>query len=192
MASFFESLTLTHIIGLLLILVSLWLIKIIVKKESRNVFRGMLLFLFLLATFLYLDLKVPEKWTFSDLKEALFPIKQTEIKYRVNQWSTFENTITRYTFQEPYPRLGVKLAENGKYFHITNPAALNRVLKFLNIPQVDKGVPELTSLTGSQDDVAHYRWDNYPLGVMVVEKTLSRDKASLETYQAILRITITR
>ena len=48
MVSFFESLTVTHIIGLLLILVSLWLIKIIVKKESRNVFRGMLLFLFLL------------------------------------------------------------------------------------------------------------------------------------------------
>jgi hypothetical protein len=113
MANFFESLSLTHIIGLLLILVSLWLIKIIVKKESRNVFRGMLLFLFLLATFLYLDLKAPEKWTFSDLKETFFPTKQTEIKYNCKQWSTQQNTFTRYTFQEPYPRLGVSLDEKG-------------------------------------------------------------------------------
>jgi hypothetical protein len=192
MANFLESLTLTHVIGLLLILVSLWLIKIIIKKERRNVFMGMLLFLFLLATFLYLDLKVPEKWAFSDLKETLFPSKQTEIKYSVKQWSTLNNTFTRYTFKKPYPRLGVTLDERGKYFHLKNPGALNRVLKFLNIPEVEEGVQELASLTGSKDDVSRYRWDDYPLGVMVVEKTLSQNKTSLETHQALWRITITR
>jgi hypothetical protein len=75
---------------------------------------------------------------------------------------------------------------------MSNPDELNKVLKFLNIPQVDKGVPELASITGSQDDVAHFRWDNYPLGVMVIEKTLCQNTSSLETYQAILRITISR
>ena len=192
MANFFESLTLTHVIGLLLILVSLWLIKIIIKKDRRNVFKGMLLFLLLLATFLYLDLKVPEKWTFSDLKEALFPYKQTAIKYSVKQWSTLNNTFTRYTFREPYPRLKVTLDEKGKYFHLKNPGTLNRVLKFLNIPEVEKGVQELASLTGSKDDVSRYRWDDYPLGVMVVDRILSQNTASLETHQAISRITITK
>jgi hypothetical protein len=80
--------------------------------------------------------------------------------------------------------------KTGKYFHIKNPASINRILRFLNLPEVEEGIPELGSITKSRFDLSQYRWDNYPPGILTIEKVLCPDTDSLVTFHCIITLTI--
>lgn len=192
MANFFSSITLTEVIGLGMILAAIWLIKVMAKKEKENYFRGVALFVFFLAAFVYVNQSDTSKWTLTDIKNRFFPSKITDLKYRVTEGMKGNQEYTRYVFLEPLPRLDVSMNKTGVYFHITNPASVNRVLKTLNLPLVNEGTKELSSITGSQYDTSLYRWEDYGLGILELEKTLGRNRDSLTTYHTIVHITIYR
>jgi len=192
MANLFSSISLTEIIGLGLILAAIWLIKIIAKKEKENTFRGLVLFIFFLAAFFYINHSDSSKWTLSDIKNRFFPSKITNLKYSKTEGVKDNNEYTRYIFSAPLPRLDVSMDKNGVYFHIKNPASVNRVLKTLNLPLLKEGAQELSSITGSNYDTSLYRWEKYGPGVLELEKSLGRNRDSLATYHIIVHLTIYR
>jgi nicotinic acid mononucleotide adenylyltransferase len=79
---------------------------------------------------------------------------------------------------------------DGKYFHITNIKAINEILSRMGLPQVKKGAQELVSITGSDSHKNLYRWDDYPKGILILERTICKNKQTLETFNCLAAITI--
>jgi hypothetical protein len=73
---------------------------------------------------------------------------------------------------------------------VTNIAPLNRVLKYIGLPPVKHGIRELASITGSTLDANLYRWDNYELGVLTVERGICRNVTTAESFPCIESITV--
>jgi hypothetical protein len=192
MEAVLEYLTLTKIIGLLLFLASLWLLRIILKNDRRNLFRGVILFLFFLTVLLYINQSDTYKITVADVRDMIFPVRPLELNYYVREGKGAAGNITTYYFEDPQPRLNLTLDANGTHLHITNPDSLNRVLSGLQLPLVKTGARELSSLTGSQLDAMLYRWDDYALGTLIVAKTIYQNKETLESYPCISNIQIHR
>ena len=67
---------------------------------------------------------------------------------------------------------------------------MNKVLTMLGLPPVKAGAKELSSITGRATDVNHYRWDDYPLGTLTLERGLCQNKDSLERYHCIVFISV--
>ncbi len=190
MEKYLHLISLSDIAGIFLIFSLFWLVRVLAKKENENIFKAIILLLFFLAVFLYLNQSDANKLTISDLKNNFFPSKTTEIKYRIVRGVANRNEYVKYVFTKPYPTLSVKMDKSGSYFNIVNPESVNKVLRFLDLPEVKKGVPELSSLTGSTYDTSQYRWDKYPRGILILEKTLCRSGDSLTMNHCILVITI--
>jgi hypothetical protein len=192
MEAVLEYLTLTKIIGILLFLASLWLLRIILKNDRRNLFRGVILFLFFLTVLLYINQTDTHKITVAEIRDMVFPVHPLELNYFVRQGKGNASNITTYYFEDPQPRLKLTLDNNGTHLHITNPNSLNRVLNGLKLPIVKTGARELSSITGSQLDAMLYRWDDYALGTLIVAKTIYQNKETLESYPCISNIQIHR
>jgi len=192
MEAVLEYLTLTKIIGALLFLASLWLLRIILKNDRRNLFRGVILFLFFLTVLLYLNQNETHKLTVADIRDMVFPEHALELNYYVKQGKGNASNITTYYFEDPQPRLVLTLDDNGKHLHVTNPESLNRVLRELRLPEVKTGARELSSITGSQLHAMLYRWDDYPMGILIVEKTIYQNRETLASYPCISNIQIRR
>ncbi len=190
MQKIIQSVSLTGIVTVLIVLTVIWLLKIIVKKERRSLFRGVMLLLFLTIVLFYLTSGISEEWSLRKMWNKIFPQQPVHIDYRIEKRTACPAELTRYIFREPYPRISLKMDMSGKYFYIKDTSSINAVLKELNLPLVNEGVPELSSITGSQNDVSLFRWDKYPRGKLTIEKTLCRDKNSLETYHCIVQITL--
>jgi len=190
MEKYLHLISLSDIVGILLIFSLFWLVKVLAKKENENIFKAIILLLFFLAIFLYINQSDSNKLTISDLKNNFFPGKTIEIKYRVIRGVANRNEYVKYVFTKPYPTLSVKMDNSGSYFNIVNPESVNKVLRFLDLPEVKEGVPELSSITGSTYDTSQYRWDKYPRGILILEKTLCRSGDSLTMSHCILVITI--
>ena len=79
---------------------------------------------------------------------------------------------------------------NGKHYHITDIEPVNKVLTKLGLPLVKAGVKELSSITGRITDVNRYRWDDYPMGTLILERGLCVNKNSLERYHCVVFISI--
>jgi len=192
MEAILEYLTLTKIIGVLLFLASFWLLRIILKNDRRNLFRGVILFLFFLMVLLYVHQSDAHKLTVADVRDMVFPERPLELNYYVRQGKGSASNITTYYFEGPQPRLKLTLDVNGKHLHITNPDSLNKVLNALRLPEVKTGARELVSITGSQLHASLYRWDDYPRGTLIVEKTIYQNRETLESYPCISSIQIRR
>ncbi len=190
MEGILEYLSLTKVIGVLLFLASLWLLRIILKNDRRNLFKGVILFLFFLMVLLYINQSDSRKLTFADVRDMVVPVRPLELNYLVRQGKGNASNITTYYFENPQPRLVLRLDNNGKYLHITNPDSLNRVLNALKLPEVKTGAQELVSITGSQLHASLYRWEDYPKGILIVEKTIYQNRATLESYPCIANIQI--
>jgi hypothetical protein len=80
--------------------------------------------------------------------------------------------------------------KDGKYFHITNIAPINEILRRMGLPLVKKGAQELISITGSSSHKNLYHWEDYPKGILIIERTVCRNKQTLETFNCIASITI--
>ncbi len=192
METILEFLTLTRIIGFLLFLASLWMIRIIMNNDRRNFFRGMLLFLFLLLVLLYLNQSDSLKLTIADVRDMVFAPRVLDIQYRLVENAGSSGHITTYFFDAPQPPLSVTLDKNGKHLHLNKPESLNRVLRAIKLPEVETGAKELISITGSQLHASLYRWEDYPLGILTVEKKVYQDRGNLDYYHCIANIQIRR
>ena len=190
MENILKTIPINWITAVLMILVSLWLIALIIRKERAFITRAVLLLLFFLSIHLYLNFSDPSTITIFDVKDALFPPKPLILDYQVSTRHTFEATFTRYVFKEPLPRLSLKMDESTKYFHIEDIRPINRILRQMGLPEVKQGAPELVSLTGQRFHISQYRWEKYPLGIMTMEKTLCQDTDALETYHCLISIRI--
>jgi len=190
MEKYLQLISLSDIAGIFLIFALFWLVKVLTKKENENIFKAIILLLFFLAVFLYLSQSDSNKFTISDLKNNFFPSKTIEIKYRIEQGVINRNEYIKYVFKKPYPTLSIKMNKNGSYFIIVNPESVNKVLRFLDLPEVKKGVPELSSITGSAYDASQFRWEKYSRGILTLEKTLCRSGDSLTMDHCISVITI--
>ena len=189
MPEFLGQITLVNILSVLLLIASIWLLIIIIKKKTGYMFRGMVFFLFVLLALLYFQQSEAKKFTLSDLRYALFPVKILTLNYHTEEDSQV-GTIVRYVFDDPKPRLPVSMDANGKYFHITNITVLNSILSQMRLPPVKKGVHELASITGSASHINLYRWEDYPRGILLLERTLCRNRETLETFNCLASITI--
>jgi hypothetical protein len=192
MENVLDFLTLARVIGILLFFSSLWLARIFLKKDRRNFFRGMILFLFFLLVMIYINQNDRHTLTLGDLRDMVFPQHFKELNYRVVPDTGTDQHITTYYFDNPKPKLSVVLDADGKHLHIRNPASLNKILNALGLPEVEEGAQELSSITGSKLDTSLYRWANYPLGILLVEKTIYQSRDAVQYYHAIANISIHR
>jgi hypothetical protein len=190
MENILQSITLNMIVSTLLVLVSVWLVLLVIRKEKAFINRAVILLLLLLSINLYLNFSSPSTITIADVRNSLFPTKPLLLDYRTETRHTPEATYTRYVFRVPYPRISISMDVNAKYFNIEDIRPINRILRQMNLPEVTQGTPELVSVTGNRIHQSHYRWEKYPLGILTMQKILCQDKNSLETYHCLITIEI--
>lgn len=184
--------SLTTAASILLILAAVWLIILIIKRQNEYIFRAMLIMLLLLMGLIFLRQHEAGKITLPELKVRLFPGKPPIYNYTVEKAYIGNRLETRYVFEDPKPKLSLKLDSSGNYFHILNLKPINDALEHLKLPKVEKPVPELASLTGARRDTNLYRWEDYPLGVLTIERALCQDEGSLQVYHGIISLRILR
>jgi len=182
--------SLTTAASVLLILAAIWLIILIIKRQHEYIFRAMVIMLILLLGMIFLRQHETGKLTLPEIKSRLFPKKVPEYIFTVDKGYVGVKQETRYVFKDPIPRLSIKLDKSGSYFNISDMKPINDVLKQLNLPHIEEPVPELASITGLKTDVNLYKWKNYPLGTLTLERALFQDKNTLEVYHGIIRITL--
>ena len=181
--------TLVNILSVFLLISSIWLLVIIMQKKSGYMFRAMVFFLFVLLALIYFQQSDAKKYTIHDVKYALFPKKSLALNYHTEEDSQ-QGTIVRYVFDEPMPKIPVSMDKDGKYFHITNITVLNEILSRMGLPRVKKGARELVSITGSNSHKNLYHWDDYPRGVLVLERTICKNKQTLDTFNCLASLTV--
>lgn len=184
--------SLTTAASVLLILAAVWLIILIIKRQHEYIFRAMLIMLILLLGLIFLRQHEAGKLTWPEIKLKIFPEKSVEYNYTVRKTFSRGQQVTRYVFNEPQPKLSLRLDTSGTYFHISDLTPINKALKHLNLPEVEKAVPELASITHNKRDTNFYRWENYAGGALVLERMLCQDPETLEVYQGIATIRILR
>lgn len=188
MQGFIGQITLVNILSVLLLIASIWLLVIIIQKRTGYMFRGMMFFLFVLLALIYFQQSETKRYTLNDLRYALFPKKYLTLNYRMDEDT--QGAIARYIFEDPKPRIPVSMDSDGRYFHITNITVINEILGRLRLPPIKKGAPDLSSITGSNAHINLYRWDDYALGVLIIERALCRNKETLDTFNCLSSITV--
>jgi hypothetical protein len=182
--------SLTTAASVLLILAAIWLVILIIKRQHEYVFRAMMIMLILLLGLIFLRQHEAGKLTWPEIKLNLFPGKPVVYNYKESKTYTRGKQQTRYVFNEPQPKLSLRLDPSGTYFHITDLKPINNMLKHLNLPEVEEIVPELASITHSKRDTNMYKWENYAGGTLILERMLCQDPESLEVYQGVANIRI--
>jgi hypothetical protein len=181
------------IIFLVLLVLSLFsLVRILVHKERHALARALIVSA-ALGTVLYgLNTVKTEKVSLSlgQLKRLVFPTKTENWEYIEDKGAFQGLPQTRYIFPEPGPELSLTMDAQGGTFAITDVGPVNAVLEYLGLPTVAAGVPELSTITGSSLDLNIYRWEDYPLGVLILERGLCRKLNALNTYHCIMSITV--
>lgn len=185
---------LKNIILVLLFICVIWIIRIVVKREFENLLRTGIILLLLGAVFYYLQTTESETLTFADIqaqiKDTFFPEKPPSYIYHMEEGVSGRSRYTRYYFESPGPKLSVDFDAKTQYFHIKDVYSVNRILAYLGLPKVKAAVQELASLTGSRNDLTLYRWEDYPPGILTVERGICQDRDRLDSYQCIVSIMI--
>lgn len=188
--------TLKIIVLVLIGLSVLWLLRVLVKRETENLARSLIICVLLGGAWLYLDSVKSETLTFEDIraqiKSTFFPESPPNYIYHKDEGRDAAGGYVRYFFESPGPKLSLELDPSGKYFNIKNIHSVNRILEYLGLPKVDRPVPELASITGSANDIDRYRWEDYPLGILTVVREICQDRDKLESYQCISNIIISK
>lgn len=187
---------LRNVVLVLLGLSVIWLIRVLVKRETENLIRSLVVCLIFAGAFLYLKNTQLKTLTLTDIKtqfkNTFFPEKPPNYVYHKDEGSDLNGSYIRYFFESPGPKLSLELDPTKKYFHIRDVQSVNRILVYLGLPKVNRAVHELSSITGSPQDTDFYRWDDYELGVLTIIRDICQDRDSLESYQCISNIMITR
>jgi hypothetical protein len=175
----------------LLGLAVLWIIVIVVRNDMQTIIRALIVAALLGLGLYYVSNTKLEKLSYRAIKEELFPVKSRAYTYEKREGQVGGAPITAYLFDDPGPPLSVAMIEGGKYMAIKDVRSVNAVLAYLGLPPVEKGVPELASLTGRTIDADKYRWDDYELGILLLDRGICRDLTAAQSFTCIARITIT-
>lgn len=185
---------LNSIILTLIFISVVWTIRIIIKKEYEHLLRTGLIILLLGGAFFYLRTFESDTITLGDvrnhIRDTLFPARMPNYVYHKTEGGDRWHRYTRYYFESPGPPLSLRLDPKTQYFHIKDIYSVNRILEYLELPKVKTAVPELASLTDSRNDINLYRWEDYPLGILTIERGICQDRDRLDSYQCIVNITI--
>jgi hypothetical protein len=184
------------IILVLMGLAGIWVIRVAAKRETENLLRAALLLILLGAILFYLQHTKLEKITWAgirgEIKDTFFPEKAPNYVYTKEDGWLGQRSYVRYYFEPPGPKLALRLDKNEKYFEITDIRSVNRILEYIGLPPVEAAVPELASVTGSRNDLAIYRWDDYPTGELRVERGICQNRDTLDSYECIVSIMLVR
>lgn len=187
---------LRNIVLVLLFLCLVGIIRIVVRREFENLIRTALILLLLGGVLYYLETTETETITLADIsaqiKAKFFPEKAPDYVYHKEEGQAGRTSYTRYYFESPGPKLSLDYAAKTQDFNIKDVYSVNRILVYLGLPKVKAAVPELASLTGSRNDLTLYRWEDYPLGQLTIERGICQDRDKLESYQCIVSIMIAR
>ncbi len=187
---------LKSIILALILLCAVWIFRIVVKREFENLVRAGLIIILLGAVYFFLQKTESETITWGDVraqvKNTFFPEKLPNYVYHKDEGVAGRRRYTRYYFESPGPALSLSLDPKTQYFHIKNIYSVNRILEYLGLPKVKTAVPELASVTGSRRDLTLYRWEDYPLGILTIERGICQDRDRLDSYQCIVSVMISQ
>jgi hypothetical protein len=187
---------LKNIFLVLMFLCVVWVIRVVVKKEFESLFRTALVLLVVGGVLYYLQSIESETLTIADvrnqIRETFFPEKMPDYVYHKEEGSVGARSYVRYYFESPGPKLSLTLDPATQYFHIKDVYSVNRILVYLGLPKVKAAVRELASITGSRNDISLYRWEDYPHGVLTIERGICQDRDKLESYQCIVSVIISR
>jgi hypothetical protein len=182
--------TVKLIILVLLALTIIWLLRIIFRKEYESLFRVIIVCLILGGALYLVQQSKSEKFSISEIKRSFFPVKVQPVTYEIQNGVSDGANFTRYIFKEPCPKISLTLDSTGKFFHITDVSSVNAVLESLKLPKVSTKAQELASITGKKSDSNMYRWEDYSLGILILERGLCTKRESLESYICITSIII--
>jgi hypothetical protein len=190
------------VVTALLAICVLWLVYIIIRGHTESLVRTIIFIIVLGIILGYLKNTRLERLSFKAIKNDLFPSSLPQYSYVVQEQDTQYSHRIVYRFiikteedtpnLPPPPELKLDMDPNGRTFTLRDIESLNLVLDQLNLPPVTHGVQELYAITGNQTDVGLYRWDDYQLGTLIVERTIYQNKNSLQSYHAIASITVDR
>lgn len=169
----------------------LWIIVLVVKNDMQTMVRALIVAALLGLGLYYVSQTKLEQLSFRAIKEELFPVKGGTYTFHKREGTIGGQRTTDYIFNDPGPPLSLVMIEGGKYMAIRDTRGVNAVLQYLGLPPVNEGVPELASLTGRTLDADKYRWDDYELGVLLIERGICRDMNSAATFTCIARISLT-
>jgi hypothetical protein len=191
--------TLRTVVLVLFGLCVIWIVKILVKREFETLARALVVTALVGGAFLYLQQTKLTLISWASLKHDIFPSKVRPYTYIKQESNPEGPRLVRYLFPAPgpegaepgpSPKLKLTLDPNGRHFNITDVEPVNRVLEDLGLPLVKSGVRELAAVTGRLTDVNYYRWDDYDMGILTIERGLCNDKDSLERYHCLVSLTI--
>jgi hypothetical protein len=168
----------------------LWIIIIVVRNDMETIVRALVVTALLGLGLYYVTHTKLESLSFQAIKEDLFPIKARSYNFHKRDTLFDGQPATAYVFDDPGPTLSLVLMEGGKYMAIQDIRTVNAVLKFIGLPPVEEGVPELASITHRGLDSDKFRWDNYQSGYLIIERGICRDMTTAETFTCIARITV--
>jgi len=180
------------VILVLLGLAVLWVIACVVRNDMATIVRALIVLLLLGITFYYLNQTKLQTLTFKAVKNDLFPPRPLNISFEKHENYVSGQLQTTYTFAEPGPELVLSMDEGGKSLTISDIDPLNRVLAYVGLPPVKRGVRDLSAITGSNLDTDKYRWDDYELGTLTIERGICRNVTTTATYPCIEAITVLR
>jgi len=180
------------IVSALLGLAILSLIISIFRRETENVVRSLIFVIIFGLLFLYFQQTKMERLTWNNLKKELGLAKPVEYHFIKEESSDIYRQKVRYFFPEPGPRLNLTIDESGRFLHLDKIDEINRILEYIGLKKVTHGVKELASITGKSYDVNLYRWDDYPDGILIIERAICRDKSTLNSYNCLQSITLIR
>jgi len=190
MEEILNAITLQKIVTVLFILSALLLLKSVFKKERKNTRLSFLIFICFGIALFYVQQNEARNLSLIEIKELIYPSSPPDYAYQVKEGYEEGDPYTRYIFEDPKPKLSLSADKKSGYFRISSITSINIVMDYLDLPKITRTVPELASITGSLHDTSCYRWDDYPLGILLIKRTLCSNIEKISTYPCISSITI--
>ena len=178
------------ILMVLLALSAIWVIICIIRNDTATIVRALIVTVLVGLSFFYVNQTKLQTLTLDAIRDDLFPPKLEYFTFDKRETTAGGILTTTYIFTEPGPRLRLTMEKGGKYLTISDIRSLNRVLAYVGLPPVKSGVRELASITGSTLDANLYRWEDYDLGVMTLERGICHNISTTESYPCISSITV--
>jgi hypothetical protein len=169
----------------------IWIIVITVKKDYSSQTRAVIITVLVGICFIYVSQTKLEYLSFKGIKEDLFPPEPIYHRFTKTESTSGGITRTTYIFQDPGPPLILSMEKGGKDMVVRKLESLNRVLAHVGLPPVKEGVKELAAITGRAIDANIFRWDDYQLGILTIERGIGHDAAQIKSYPSIVAITVT-
>jgi hypothetical protein len=170
----------------------LWVILCVVRNDTATLVRALIVAALLGLVFYYLNQTKLETLSYRSVKNDLFPPKPLHVLFQKSETVVAGTPQTIYSFADPGPELVLEMGDGGKSLSVTDIDSLNRVLEYVGLPPVDHGTPELSAVTGSNLDSDKYRWNDYALGTLTVERGICRNIATTSTFNCIQAIIVVR